>query len=48
MKVDKFGNKYSFDNYMDFSKFWFNISSRVALNQFPAANSKESRTKINN
>jgi hypothetical protein len=50
--TDKFGNNYSFDNYMDFSKFWFNLSRKVALNQFPtnfaelqkaAANSKEAR-----
>jgi hypothetical protein len=51
---DKFGNKYSFDNYMDFASFWFNLSRQVALAYFPefkalqkeAANSKEARTKL--
>lgn len=50
---DKFGNVYSFSNYMDFAKFWFNLSRKVAQSYFPtnfnelqkaAANSKEART----
>jgi len=54
--ADKFGNQYGFDNYMDFAKFWFNLSYRVQVSHFPenravlqraAANSKEARTKIN-
>lgn len=28
--TDKFGNKYSFNNYMDFAKFWFNLKTNVA------------------
>lgn len=51
---DKFGNEYGFDNYMEFSKFWFNLSYRVQMEYFPdraklqraAADSKEARTKI--
>lgn len=52
---DKFGNNYSFTNYMDFATFWFNLSRKVAQSYFPenfkalqnaAANSKEARTKI--
>lgn len=52
---DKFGNNYSFDNYMDFASFWFNMSRKAAQSFFPtnfadlqkaAANSKEARTKI--
>jgi hypothetical protein len=51
--TDKFGNEYKFDNYMDFAKFWFNLTRKVAINYFPtnftklqhaAANSKEART----
>lgn len=53
---DKFDNEYKFDNYMDFAKFWFNLSIKVAKSYFPAnfkelqnaaANSKEARTKVN-
>lgn len=51
---DKFGNEYRFDNYMDFAKFWFNLSYKVKKAYYPnfqklqncAANSKEARTKI--
>jgi hypothetical protein len=52
---DKFGNTYSFNNYMDFATFWFNLSRKVAQSYFPenfnalqkaAANSKEARTKM--
>lgn len=53
--TDKFNNEYKFNNYMDFAKFWFNISTKVAISYFPAnfkalqnaaANSKEARTKV--
>ena len=53
--TDKFNNEYTFDNYIDFAKFWFNLSRKVAMSYFPAnfkvlqnaaANSKEARTKI--
>ena len=53
---DKFGNEYQFDNYMDFAKFWFNLSRKVALSMFPenfqklqraAANSKEAKASHN-
>ncbi len=53
--TDKFGNQYGFDNYMDFSKFWFILSRKVAISLFPAnfaalqnaaANSKEARAKV--
>ena len=53
--TDKFNNEYKFDNYMDFAKFWFNLSRKVAISYFPenftklqnaAANSKEARTKV--
>lgn len=52
---DKFGNNYSFDNYLDFASFWFNMSRKSAMNYFSnnfyalqnaAANSKEAKTKI--
>ena len=52
---DKFGNKYEFNTYLEFSSFWFNLSRKVALSMFPnnfyelqkyAYNSKEARTKI--
>ena len=52
---DKFGNRYSFDNYMDFACFWFNLTRKTAKSYFPdnftalqnaAANSKEARTKV--
>jgi hypothetical protein len=51
---DKFGNEYSFDNYMDFAKFWFNLGRKFAISYFPnnfeklqhaAANSKEARSR---
>ena len=51
---DKFGNEYKFDSYMEFAKFWFSLSRRVALLHFPdsftklqnaAANSKEANAK---
>jgi hypothetical protein len=53
--TDKFNNEYKFDNYMDFAKFWFNLSRKTAMSFFPtnfaklqnaAANSKEARTKV--
>jgi hypothetical protein len=53
--TDKFGNVYSFKNYLDFSSFWFNQSRKSLIAAFPdnfiklqnaAANSKEARTKI--
>ena len=53
--ADKYGNEYSFDNYLDFAKFWFNLSRKAAMLYFPnnfktlqnaAANSKEARQKI--
>jgi hypothetical protein len=53
--TDKFNNEYKFDNYMDFAKFWFNLSRKKAISYFPAnfsklqnaaANSKEARTKV--
>lgn len=52
---DKFGNNYSFANYMNFAVFWFNLSRKIAQSYFPenfkalqnaAANSREARTKI--
>lgn len=54
--ADVSGNSYSFDNYMDFAKFWFAIPYQSARQRFgsnfkalqnAAANSKEARTKIN-
>ncbi len=53
--TDKYGNVYSFQHYMDFSRFWFNLNRKYALLNFPefdklqraAANSKEAKTKIN-
>jgi hypothetical protein len=53
--TDKYGNHYNFDNYADFSRFWFGLSRKIAMSMFPtqflklqncAANSKEARTKI--
>jgi hypothetical protein len=50
--VDKFDNTYSFNNYIDFASFWFNLSRKAAMSFFPtnfkdlqnaAANSKEAR-----
>jgi cyclopropane fatty-acyl-phospholipid synthase-like methyltransferase len=50
--TDKFNNEYKFDNYMEFSRFWFSLSRKVAMSYFPttfselqkaAANSKEAR-----
>ena len=55
--TDKFNNEYRFDTYLEFSKFWFNLSRKTALSLFPdnfaklqnaAANSKEARTRIIN
>ena len=51
--TDKYGNKYGFDNYIDFAKFWFNLPFVYARANFPnfaklqsaAANSKEARAK---
>jgi hypothetical protein len=52
---DKFENQYNFDTYMDFAKFWFNLSRKNALYLFPdnfnklqraALNSSESRQKM--
>lgn len=51
---DKYGNKYGFNNYMDFAQFWFNLSRKTAQSLFhdfanlqkAAANSKEARTRI--
>jgi len=52
--TDKFNNVYQFDNYMDFAKFWFNLSRKFAISYFPsnfkelqkaASNSKEALTK---
>jgi len=54
--TDKFNNEYKFDNYMDFAKFWFSLSRKLAKSYFTAnfnilqnaaANSKEARTKVN-
>lgn len=51
---DKFGNKYSFDNYLDFAQFWFNLSYKSQCEGFgelrtklqnAAATSREARTK---
>ena len=33
--LDTFGNKYSFNNYEDFAKFWFGLSRKVQLSHFP-------------
>jgi hypothetical protein len=51
---DKYGNQYSFENYMEFAVFWFKFSRKNAMSFFPdfknlqnaAANSKEARAKI--
>lgn len=51
---DIHGNEYNFENYLDFSKFWFNIPRKHQIKLFPkfkdlqnyAANSKEARTKL--
>ena len=52
--TDKFNNEYKFENYMDFAKFWFNMSRKSAMVYFPtnfkvlqnaASNSKEARIK---
>ena len=51
--TDVFGNKYGFENYADFAKFWFSIKTRTsklyfgenfAALQKAATNSKEART----
>ena len=53
--TDKFNNEYSFDNYTDFSTFWFSLSRKTAMSYFQtnftklnnyAYNSKEAKTKI--
>ena len=53
--TDKFGNEYSFDNFIDFASFWFGMSRKSAIIYFPnnfavlqkaAANSKEAMTRI--
>lgn len=52
--TSKYGQEFSFDNYADFSKFWFSMSYQAAKLLFPdfrrlqnaAANSKEARTKL--
>ena len=52
---DRFGNVYSFNNYMDFAKFWFSLKRKTAIDffgenfkklQYAATNSKEAKTKI--
>jgi hypothetical protein len=51
---DIYGNEYSFDNYIDFATFWFNIPRQRAQKSFPefkklqsyASNSKEARTRF--
>ena len=52
--TDVFGNKYGFENYADFAKFWFSLKTKTAKLYFgknfealqkAAANSKEARTK---
>ena len=52
--TDKFSNEYSFSNYADFARFWFDMHTKTAKYLFPefaklqkaAYNSKEARTKI--
>lgn len=53
--LDTFGNKYSFNNYEDFAKFWFGLSRKVQLSYFPdnfnklnnsAIKSKKAREKV--
>jgi len=49
---DKHGNEYNFENYLSFSSFWFSISRKSAISNFPdfanlqkyACNSKEARS----
>ena len=52
---DIYGNKYEFDNYNDFAKFWFNLQRKTAILYFGtdfkklnnyAVNSKGAKTKI--
>lgn len=52
---DKYNNVYSFETYLEFASFWFNLSRKAAMAFFPenfkalqnaAANSKEARTKV--
>ncbi len=52
--TDKFNNKYEFGCYIDFAKFWFSLSRKVAMLHFPenfsklqnvAYNSKEARAR---
>jgi hypothetical protein len=51
---DKYGNKYEFVTYEEFSKFWFNLPRHYAVNAFQenfsklnrcATSSKEARQK---
>jgi len=53
--TDKFNNEYKFDNFVDFAKFWFGLSRKLAMSYFPtnfralqnaAANSAEARTRV--
>jgi len=55
--TDKYGNEYKFENYMDFSKFWFDLNRKTAISYFPdnfkelqksASDSSEARKKIIN
>ena len=51
--TDVFGNRYGFENYADFAKFWFSLKMKTAKLYFgenfaalqkAATNSKEART----
>ena len=53
--TDKYGNQYGFNAFLDFAKFWFNISRKQAKIYFPdnfdklqncATKSKEARTPV--
>jgi hypothetical protein len=35
---DKYGNEYTFDSYLEFATFWFNLSRKVAISYFPDFN----------
>ena len=52
---DKFGNSYTFTNYISFASFWFSLSRKTAKVYFAdqflglqkaAANSVEAKTKL--
>lgn len=53
---DKYNNQYGFDNYMDFSKWWFNLPQRYIMQsfedgtrkklQYAAEKSKEAKIKM--